>query len=378
MTSFNLTSRPESDISANSEPFDHLDERFFAPVADLRLLPDWSPPAGSEGGRFLNRHDGGSLEFKQHRSYGPGDDVRRVDWAVFGRTKKLYTRVVEAEHTPELVIAIDHSASMAAGGLASKFGAAVQYALLLAYVALNSDYRVHLVPFGPSEGSHSAQGVALVHASQIHTIGFDRLSRWPVLGETNFQGLGEQSLSWRRRGATLVVISDFLIDVPDENLRHENKLVPSWFDISQHERQVFDRARAQARERIIASLDLLYAALEPLKTPNVRTVLMPITGGGEQSLTAARSIFDLESGFLQRVLFTKASERAYRAAQDAHHVALTSLARDLGAAVVATQGTHENVHHQDSVETRRSAIEKVIFGLGFGPFAIDQHWGQAP
>ena len=128
--------------------FDRIDERFFAQVADLRLMPEWTPPAGQDGGHFFNPRDGGSMEFKQHRGYAPGDDVRRVDWAVYGRTQKLFTRVVEAEHTPELVIAVDCSASMEANRASGKFGRALELALLLAYVALKSDYRVQLVPLG--------------------------------------------------------------------------------------------------------------------------------------------------------------------------------------------------------------------------------------
>ena len=40
--------------------FDRIDERFFAQVADLRLMPEWTPPAGPDGGQFLNPRDGGS------------------------------------------------------------------------------------------------------------------------------------------------------------------------------------------------------------------------------------------------------------------------------------------------------------------------------
>ena len=147
--------------------FDRIDGRFFAQVADLRLMPEWTPPAGPDGGQFLNPRDGGSMEFKQHRGYAPGDDVRRVDWAVYGRTKKLFTRMVEAEHTPELVIAIDRSASMEADKAGGKFGRALELALLMAYVALNSDYQVQLVPFGPSPSEEVGQSIRLVHPSQI-------------------------------------------------------------------------------------------------------------------------------------------------------------------------------------------------------------------
>ena len=234
--------------------FDRIDERFFAQVADLRLMPEWTPPAGPDGGQFLNPRDGGSMEFKQHRGYAPGDDVRRVDWAVYGRTKKLFTRMVEAEHTPELVIAIDQSASMLADKAGGKFGRALELALLMAYVALNSDYQVQLVPFGPSPSEEVGQSIRLVHSSQIFGLAKSRLLNWRPEGQTNFEHLGDQSLRWRRAGASVVVLSDFLIDVDDEAISWASK--PTWFRPLPRRMRLCQGRGAQ--QRILASLSQLH------------------------------------------------------------------------------------------------------------------------
>lgn len=375
-TSVNNPSDPSSQAF---EPlhllFDRIDERFFAQVADLRLMPEWTPPAGPDGGHFLNPRDGGSMEFKQHRGYAPGDDVRRVDWAVYGRTKKLFTRVVEAEHTPELVIAIDRSASMEADKASGKFGRALELALLLAYVALNSDYQVQLAPFGPSPSDEAGQSIRLVHPSQIFGLAKSRLLTWRPEGQTNFEQLGNQSLRWRRAGASVVVLSDFLIDVDDEAISQERHN-PLWFRPRAAQNATFAEARGGAQQRILASLSQLHQAFTPLKTPNVRAVLLSMTSAGETSLAAARSILDVETGFLRRVLFTRASEQAYQAAYRAHGIAMDELAKDLGLAHVhAVEPSGRSNKGGEPVEplpdsSDRAVIERVILGLALGPHGI--------
>ena len=112
-----------------------------------------------------------------------------------------------------------------AGG---KFGRALELALLMAYVALNSDYQVQLVPFGPSPSEEVGQSIRLVHPSQIFGLAKTRLLNWRPEGQTNFEHLGDQSLRWRRAGASVVVLSDFLIDVDDEAISRGPQN-PSWF-----------------------------------------------------------------------------------------------------------------------------------------------------
>jgi len=48
-------------------------------------------------GLHRSPHKGFSVEFKEHRSYVPGDDIRTVDWKLFGKTDRLYIREYEEE-----------------------------------------------------------------------------------------------------------------------------------------------------------------------------------------------------------------------------------------------------------------------------------------
>jgi uncharacterized protein (DUF58 family) len=55
---------------------------------------------------------GNSVEFLQHREYVRGDDLRRVDWKVWGRQDRLYIKEFEDETNLRLFLLVDGSASM--------------------------------------------------------------------------------------------------------------------------------------------------------------------------------------------------------------------------------------------------------------------------
>ena len=55
---------------------------------------------------------GQSVEFLQHREYVRGDDLRRVDWKVWGRQDRLYVKEFEEETNLRLTLVVDASASM--------------------------------------------------------------------------------------------------------------------------------------------------------------------------------------------------------------------------------------------------------------------------
>jgi uncharacterized protein (DUF58 family) len=52
---------------------------------------------GSVSGMHRSPHRGSSVEFAEYRQYVPGDDLRRLDWRVLGRTDRYYLKEFEAE-----------------------------------------------------------------------------------------------------------------------------------------------------------------------------------------------------------------------------------------------------------------------------------------
>jgi len=68
-------------------------------------------PAGLGLAR-LGPRAGASTEFRDHRDYMPGDDIRHIDWRAYARTDRLMIKRFFEETSPELLLVVDASASM--------------------------------------------------------------------------------------------------------------------------------------------------------------------------------------------------------------------------------------------------------------------------
>jgi uncharacterized protein (DUF58 family) len=90
-----------------------MDERaVLAALRSYRLERRLRRAYGALGSELGNRA-GSSLEFHDYRAYQPGDDPRRIDWAVYGRSEELTVRLFREEIHPRLDIVLDGSRSMA-------------------------------------------------------------------------------------------------------------------------------------------------------------------------------------------------------------------------------------------------------------------------
>ena len=67
---------------------------------------------GYLSGMHRSAYRGQSVEFTEHREYTPGDDLRYVDWKVFGKTDKVYLKQFEAETNLVCYLLTDVSESM--------------------------------------------------------------------------------------------------------------------------------------------------------------------------------------------------------------------------------------------------------------------------
>ena len=82
---------------------------------------------------------GAGMEFSQYRPYSQGDDLRRLDWKMYGKTERYYVKQSEIESDIHLNLVIDHSRSMTyAEEAISKLDSAKLIAALLAYIALRN------------------------------------------------------------------------------------------------------------------------------------------------------------------------------------------------------------------------------------------------
>ena len=99
-------------------------------------------------GLHRSPHLGMSLDFAEHREYMPGDDIRRIDWKLFGRTDRFYVKLFEAETSANFMVALDISRSMNFGThTVTKLDYARYLAASLSYFSQKQRDRVGLATF---------------------------------------------------------------------------------------------------------------------------------------------------------------------------------------------------------------------------------------
>jgi len=164
---------------------------------------------------------GFSIEFAEHREYTPGDDVRHVDWKVFGRTDKFYVKQYEDETNLICYLVLDVSESMGYQGpdsAMSKLEYARCLVAALSWLVLQQQDAVALATIGQQvqdrlrPASHPSQWDNVLRVLEAATpAGTTRMG--PTLHE-----LAER---YRKRGI-VIILSDLFTDVDElvAGLRH--------------------------------------------------------------------------------------------------------------------------------------------------------------
>ncbi|MEM0967992.1 MAG: DUF58 domain-containing protein [Verrucomicrobiota bacterium] len=132
-----------------------LPPEMTAVIGRLELLAR-SKKEGSITGRHASPHKGFSVEFAEHRQYTQGDDLRDLDWRVYGRSDRYYIKQYVEETNLRATIVLDASGSMAYQGRKAaslgkeqltKYAYARYLAASLAYLMIQQQDSVGLVTF---------------------------------------------------------------------------------------------------------------------------------------------------------------------------------------------------------------------------------------
>jgi uncharacterized protein (DUF58 family) len=103
---------------------------------------------GFLSGMHRSPYFGQSIEFRQHREYAFGDDLRHVDWKVWARQDRLYVKQYEEDTNLRCTLLVDVSASMQYGqGVFNKYEYTCTLAASLAYLLLRQQDAVGAVAF---------------------------------------------------------------------------------------------------------------------------------------------------------------------------------------------------------------------------------------
>ncbi len=117
--------------------------------------------AGMIKGERRSVKRGTSLEFADYRRYAPGDDLRRLDWKVYGRLDKPFLKLFEEEEDLAVHVLLDTSQSMEWGdGERKKFPYAVRLAAAMGVMALSTGDTLALAPLRIATTSNGTNGVS--------------------------------------------------------------------------------------------------------------------------------------------------------------------------------------------------------------------------
>lgn len=163
-------------------------------------------PVAGRTGELLGRGTGSSLEFQEYREYMPGDDIRHLDWAAYGRSDALMVRLYREEISPRTEILLDASRSMTSGG-GIKPLVARRLAALFALLSAGLGGRPNLIPLGDDRPLH-----------KLGIEGLDLLSSLPFYSVAALPQLLDEGLVELKRQAVRIVISDFLFPHDPEAL----------------------------------------------------------------------------------------------------------------------------------------------------------------
>jgi uncharacterized protein (DUF58 family) len=200
-----------------------LDPRTLAKLQGLELRAR-SIVEGYVSGAHRSPYHGFSIEFAEHREYSPGDDLRYVDWKVFGKTDKVYLKQYEEETNLVAYMLLDTSESMryqSAGSALPKLEYAQCVAAALSYLVLQQQDSVGLATFDSDVRALVRPSGNPSHLKQLLHVMETAETRRKTRTGPIFHDLAERL---KRRGLVLI-LSDLFDDVPSmmaglKHLRH--------------------------------------------------------------------------------------------------------------------------------------------------------------
>ncbi len=199
-----------------------LDGEALAKMQRLELIAR-GVVEGFISGRHKSPYKGFSVEFAEHREYVPGDNIRDLDWRVFGRSDRYYIKQYIEETNLRSLILLDASGSMKYTGdlaakhngeLLSKFQYARMLAASLGHLMIHQQDAVGLATFDTSLRRYIP---ARSRASHLRVILAELAATEPG-AETSVAKIFHDLADRVRRRGLIVIISD-LFDNVDEILK---------------------------------------------------------------------------------------------------------------------------------------------------------------
>ena len=176
-------------------------------------------------GLHKSPYHGFSVEFAEHRQYRPGDEVRYLDWKIFGRTDKYYVKEFEEETNLRSIIAVDTSGSMgfSSKGNIPKIEYASYLAAALAYMLIQQRDAVGLALYDTKIQYYVPPRSRRTYLNEILKI----LSNVKPANETGTASALDSLAERIKRRGLVIIISDFFDEEESvlnalKHFRHKN------------------------------------------------------------------------------------------------------------------------------------------------------------
>jgi uncharacterized protein (DUF58 family) len=199
---------------------------------------------GVTAGLHRSPFKGFSVEFAEHRQYGPGDEIRHIDWRAFGKTDRYYVKEFEEETNLKAFLVVDSSGSMGySGQTVSKLEHARRMAASLAYLMIGQRDAVGLVTFDTALRSMIPPRSAPGHFSVL----CHQLEATKTGGETALGAILHSLAERIARRGLVIILSDGFDDLDNlvsalKHLRHRRHEV-LFFHILAPEEEEFPFSR---------------------------------------------------------------------------------------------------------------------------------------
>jgi len=165
---------------------------------------------GFTTGQHASPHKGFSVEFRQHRPYVHGDDIRRLDWKIFGRADRFYIREYDEETNLRATLVLDASGSMGYRGTKGvlKFDYARKLAAAMAYLLMSQQDAVGLITFDSKIRDIIPNQTRITHLHHV----LETMIKTEPGKDTALAPVLESLAQRLKRRGLVILISDFFDD----------------------------------------------------------------------------------------------------------------------------------------------------------------------
>jgi len=175
---------------------------------------------GFISGKHKSPYKGFSVEFAEHREYVPGDDIRDLDWRVYGRSDRYYIKQYVEETNLRALILLDASGSMSYTGkmaakhdgkILSKFEYARFLAASLAHLMIHQQDAVGLATFDTEIRRYIPSRSRANHLQVI----LETLWQTKPGNETSLAKIFHDLAERVHRRGLIIIISDMFDDIEE-------------------------------------------------------------------------------------------------------------------------------------------------------------------